>query len=324
MKRFKLDLPRRTVFYAALAIVLAVVFVAQEAGTTRRNTIALPDIPDSVDRIELSEGDETLVLRRATGDEPTTSWTVGEAAYPADTDRIESVVESLRAVDEVDVVTARDDYSAYGLAGSARTVSFFTDDDEILSITVGETASAGDATYARINGAGEVVLVPGSIATEFSTNPDDFRPAEILAIPESEVQRLTITSPNAQPVVVRRAAATSGDDETNAASAEPEWQIESDLEISDSRVDLAFGALDPLRADGFPDAEPTGEPFATLEVRRTNGDVVEISLWPPVDDDTYPARASSYDYPFLVRLWRVRRLLLQVDDFLAPFEDDAG
>ncbi|MFW6231621.1 MAG: DUF4340 domain-containing protein [Spirochaetota bacterium] len=322
MRRFTLDLPRRTALYAAIAVLLAVVFVVQEAATTRRGTVALPRVPQQIDRIELADGDDRVVLRRSAPDEGAAAWTVGQADYPADSTAITPILDSLRALDEVDVVTARGDYDAYGLADGARTIAFFLDDEEVLSLEVGDGASAGDATYARVDGGSEVVLLPGTIATRFSTNPDDFRPDEIVAVPESEVEQLTIRSQSAAPVVVRRSAATGDSAAEGVDGQDAAWQIDAEQEIPASRVDLLLDTLAPLRADGFADEPPAGEPFATLEVARAAGEVVEVSLWPPVEDGTYPARASSYDYPFLVRPWRARRLLLQVDDYFAPFEDE--
>ncbi len=322
MKRFTLDLPRRTVIYAAIALLLAVVFVVQEAATTRRGTVALPRLPEEIDRIELAHGDDRVVLRRSASDEGAAAWTVGQADYPADATAITPIIDSLRALDEVDVVTAGADYDAYGLAGGARTIAFFVDEERVLSLEVGDRASVGDATYARVDGASEVVLVPGTLATRFSTDPDDFRPDEIVAVTENEVEQLTIASPGAPPVVVRRSAAADSGDGEGTDGQEAAWRIDAEQEIPASRVDLLLDTLAPLRADGFADEPPAGEPFATLEVVRTDGEVVKISLWPPVDDDTYPALASSYDYPFLVRRWRARRLLLQVDDYFAPFEDE--
>lgn len=323
MKRFVTGMPARTALYAAVAVVLAVVFVVQEASTTRRNTLALEELPDDTDRIELAEGDLTLVLTRTSDGDSGTSWTVGDEAYPADSQTIESLVDALRAMGELDVVSTRADYDAYGLAGQARTLTLYRGDAEVLSLEIGETASAGDATYARVDGGREVVLAPGALASGFSTNADDFRPKEIVSLSEPEIDRLTITSPDTDPIVVRRREAASGETTDESAAEGEAWQIDSSLEIPESRVDLLLGALAPLRADAFPDEPPAGEPFATLEVYRTNGDVEEIAIWPPLGDETYPVRASSYDYPFAVRLWRARRLLLQVEELFAPFEDDA-
>jgi len=331
------QLPTRTVVYASILVALVAVFVVQEATTSRRNTVTLPDLPDTVNRIVLAEGGVTLELSRAAAgeEEGDSDWTVGEGAYPAQEESILELVEPLRSVASADVVSTREGWNQFGLEeATRRTVTYYAAGDEVLVVDLGNRASAGDQVYARIARGREVVLLPGALATGFSTDDSDFRPREIVNLVQDEVVSVTIASPDGPSVTARRVeraaegAAEDGagaggttDDAAGGASAPAAWEIDAELEVDGASVDALVSALGPLRADGFPEATPTGEPFATVTVNPTSGEPVVLSFWPPDDDRSYPATASSYDYPFLVSDWRARRLLLRIDAYFDAFDD---
>ena len=99
-------------------------------------------------------------------------------------------------------------------------------------------------------------------------------------------------------------------------------RIAADAGLEPATVDQLVGAFAPLRADAFPEEDPQGSPFATVTLQLRDGTEEELSLWPPDENGQYPARASSYDYPFLLSDWRAERLLLNMDAYFEPFEGD--
>jgi len=230
-------IPGKTLIYAALLLVLVVVFVVQETTVSRRNTIPIPEITGTIDQIRIVGADGELRFLRegdadvgngsganrdganddgpdGTGD---AAWTMGDERYPVNPDTITAIVDTVTGLDALDVVTARGNDDDYGLAaGDRRTLRIFTGDLEPIALQLGGSAAAGNAVYGRINGSTEIVLLPTALDTAVSTDPMRYREKTIAAIDESDILEVRIASPEFETVRVQRKI----DDEAPAEGAD--------------------------------------------------------------------------------------------------------
>jgi hypothetical protein len=184
-----------------------------------------------------------------------------------------------------------------------------------------------------------VVLLPNAISGWFSTDPDEFRATEMARISEDSVERITIAGDPWEPVVITRAGAVAGneadaDSGADAAAAtggdngaapatipglESEWVATLDEPLAPGRFQNLFQELAVLRAQGFPDEDPSGEPFVTLEIERREEGPVTVSLYPPTEDQQFPVRVSSSEYAFLIPEWRARRIVAGIARYVDPW-----
>ncbi len=321
-------IPRTTIVYLIVIVVLAAVYTVQETRTSRRNAIPIPEIAAEVDRIVMeqpgADGERTRLevyrdqdaWRVRTGDDASPS-------YRADAARVGSLLEDLEALSAADVMSTRATYEEYGLTeGEAREMRFFVGDTEPLALEFGGAAAAGDAVYGRMNGSREVVLLPRSLSSVLTTDPNELRDTAVVRVPEAQITQVEIRSPDQETLTLSR----ERPGESSSAAVEeddPVWRVEPELEeepIAPGRVRDLFTTLDPLRAEEFLSEEPEGSPFAEIIVRRSNNaGAEEIMIWPPDEDQRYPVLTSSAEEAVLIPEWRARRLLLGLERYFAPF-----
>jgi hypothetical protein len=337
-------IPRKTIILATILAALVVIFVIQERGGNRRNTVPIPEISGEIDQIRIVSGDEELRFHRRGADSDTAAWTMGEEAYPVNPDTLATIEEQINALREVDVVTSRGNPADYGLTEeTSRTLRIFTGDLEPVALQLGDTAAAGNAVYGRVNGGDAIVLLPPALDTAVAVDPLRYREKTMAAVPEDEIVEVRITSPNFEPVrVVRRISGDdtadtpgngavtegTGPEETSAPGGSPDagsapdtnWQLAAAVperaeQPGASQLNALIREVAALEATGFPESDVSGAPLATVVVERTSGSPVTIDLWPPVDERV-PAAASTTPYRFYLPEWRARRLLLGLERYL--------
>ncbi len=360
------QLPKRTLIYTAVAVLLILIFIFQETADTQKNTLTVPLLAGKINQLTLKQGDQTLQIKlnpaadtaKPTAQEAapdqaskTDRWIVGQAGYPAETDRVTHLIEAFKEIDTAEIISSRGNYEKFGLSDAdKRILRISTDADETAIIALGNDAAAGNAVYGRINGKPQVVLLPKGISTYFSLDLKVFRQKNMGGVAEADVKRIEIRSPQQPTLYITRraepeepsttettaekedAGSTAASDtagkspatsEASQTSAQPAWQARyaqsaesaQAAEFKTSTFRALFAELDSLTADGFPTATPSGSILADIRISKMDGTKTEITLWLPTKDKHYPAKLSSNKYPFLMAEWRVRRLLLNQERY---------
>jgi hypothetical protein len=296
----------RTVIYGAILLLLLMVYIFQETVTRSRNTITVADIGDSATQIQIDTPEGTLVLQG--GPE---SWTVGDKAYPGDIQLVDELISTVGNLGDVDTISRRGGYSGFGLdEEQQRTLEITYGQDETLTLSFGNSAAAGNALYARINGSREVVLLPASLDRWITVDPSSFRDHLMLEVPESSVESLEISAPGSDPVNLRQKISDKGD---------PGWEVLSGDEpvssVTEEAVDRLFQELSMLEADAFIESEPETEIVASLKVKLSNKSEKTISIRHSEDEGSYILEVSGNPYLFTLSEWNVRRLLLGRDEY---------
>ena len=320
--------PLRTRIYALIALILALVLLIQEVNEPSRNTVRIPALSSDVDKIEFKEGEDSLTLFKQE------TWTVTDMHYAADEDRVSKLLETIGNQRSAEVISLRGSYSDYGLdQENERIIRFMDGANGDLLLRLGNTSSAGDFLYARIDDNKSVVMLPLRLDELFSTDPSDYRDKQMAHIPEDEIQQVTISAPDHPTIEIARRDETDEADEESEddankgdeSAAGDEWKALSEdqevLQVEVSQIQSLLRQLDPLRADGFSSQEPAGSPFASLKIDLKGGDFRVISIWPPEDSDEYPIRVSTRQYSFTIAAWKARQLLLNLDRYFTPFEE---
>jgi hypothetical protein len=342
------QIPRTTLAYLTAVALLGGVYVVQETRTPQRNAIPVPSVSEEVDRIVMeraaADGESSRVelfrdqdawrvnaAAATAGDGDTDGSDTGGSegspgSYRADQATVDDLLRDMEALSEADVISTRANYEEYGLAdGDTRRLRFFVGDTEPVALEFGTAAAAGDAVYGRINGSREIVLLPQSLASAITADPEELRDTAVVRLPEDQIMQVEIRSPDHETLTLSRERPGSST-AAAAGEGEPVWSIEPEREgepIATGRVRDLFSELNPLRAQEFLPADPEGPFFAEIIVRRTNDRAPEeIRIWPPDDDGRYPLRVSSAEESVLIPEWRARRLLLGLERYFEPFSAD--
>lgn len=316
-------IPRVTLGYSATVIVLAIVLGVQNIGGRVPNTVEAPTLPEFVERIEIEDNSGLLTLEKREE-----RWTVsGRGAseeseiasvprYEAREETVTRLLERLRELNRLDLVSARGNYHEYGLVeGTRRVIRLEGREGGLLTVELGFSASTGDAVYGRINGTRPVVRLPRALHNLVGTEPDRFRELVVARIATNAIRRIEIKGADPESVEIRRIP---------GAEEEYEWEV-SGATVQPQRVDDLLSELATLSATGFPENEQTPtdtDPFVELLIETVDGVPQRIRLYPPDEERRFPARSSTTEHPFYLPEWRVRRLLLGIEGYLVPFMDE--
>lgn len=309
---------RKTIVLTLVLLLLSAIFVVQETREVRGNTVAVPALPEGVDTLIISEGNEELELTRQ-GER----WLVGPQGYPADEELLAELLGTLRELGEREVISGRGNYRQYELTGEgARQLTFFQEGTEILSLTLGANAAAGEAVYGRLNGRPEVILLPRSLRESTPLDASEFRETMMGSIAEEAIREATLTVAGSVAITLTAVAEPEiADGATRMEEIAASWQSVGgdNLEPQDIRDFLL--ELENIRAREFLDGPPEADPFATVTIELAGGGREELRFFPPTGDDLVPVVSSTSAYPFAVARWRALRLLFGRSELLEPFTD---
>lgn len=341
-------IPRITIVYATLVLALLAVLLAQNTGRPASNTITMPALPDEVVRIEIKEARGELTLLRRED-----QWFVGaddEQLFPAREEAVARLLDRLRELTRLEVVSERGSDQEYGFVEAARRrVRIEGSSGDSLLLELGFTAASGEAIYARLQGDRTVVRLPRALHNAVGSDPEDYREMVVARIPEDTIRRVEIVGGIPGTLQVERVGAAdrrdaelhdrdrrdgdSGDgdlrdaDRRESDSDDDGWRVTGDAldqlgaQVRPERIQDLLRELASLAAMGFPDEGrlPLPEPFVTIRVETIRGPTHTIEIAPPDEDWRLPAVSTTSPYPFYLPEWRVRRLLLGIEAYLEPY-----
>jgi hypothetical protein len=327
----RIPIPRTTLVLLIVALALGVAYTLLALIDPDRNRIDLPRVSDTVSRIEIREAGDTVSIERDGGE-----WYIGDERFPGDTERIEALLDAVRSVESVDVISERGGDDRYGLdSDTVRTLVLFEGETAVLGVSIGNGAAAGDAFYGRVQDESAVVLLPGSLASVVDADQDRYRDTVVASITEEEIATVEIDAPGFDRLVLSRRNLDRPDSDANQSEAERlerEWSAalggvrlqpneDGDEPIPGHLRQNLFQELETLRVERFRDSAPTGDPFVQISVARLDGATEELSVYPPDDEWRYPIVATTSPYPGVLPEFRVRRLLLGRSEYIDQFRD---
>lgn len=326
-------IPRITIVYATLVLALLAVLLAQNTGRPASNTITMPALPDEVVRIEIKEARGELTLLRRED-----QWFVGaddEQLFPAREEAVARLLDRLRELTRLEVVSERGSDQEYGFVEAARRrVRIEGSSGDSLLLELGFTAASGEAIYARLQGDRTVVRLPRALHNAVGSDPEDYRDMVVARIPEDTIRRVEIVGGIPGTLQVervggadRRDADLRDADRHDGDSGDGGWRVTGDAldqlgaQVRPERIQDLLRELASLAAMGFPDEGrlPLPEPFVTIRVETIRGPTHTIEIAPPDGERRLPAVSTTSPYPFYLPEWRVRRLLLGIEAYLEPY-----
>ena len=239
--------PKKLLGLSAVVVVLFgfIFFFERKMPTTEeraRKGDLYWDIPqDSVQRIEITRGAETLEFQRAGA-----GWKmVRPEKYPADAFAVGSVLTDLAAMRRAGGEDVAESKAAdYGLdKPSASATLVWTDpsDPKTLktrTVEFGAAVPGTDVVAARVTGTQKILFVPSSVATGLKKSTDDFESREVFGALASEVTKLEVLRGRGKLAFARRDHAW--------------WLSDPVSDLADgTEADRFVGTLSGLRAKDF-------------------------------------------------------------------------
>ncbi len=315
---------RWTFVLAGLALILLALIIMIPLIGRDANQIRL-DLPAEPNRIIISNSEGEVTLERVDSD-----WVVASFGVPASPARVRAITAALEPSRSYPLVATNAASGQFGLDGR-RTV---TVEDASLraAVTLGGAAADGRNIYARIEGAGDVFLLPADVAAAASGSRDAFRDPVVARWTAREVRGIRLYE-GERPVAILahdltvaaedQPAPENGDDVLESAARVEriarEWSVErSETGIEPYQIENMLQELDALTASGFLSGgeapHASEQAVARLEIfpaasTTVGPEPILLTVYARANTG-YRARLSSYDTAFLLPERKVRRLLM--------------
>ncbi|MBN2707226.1 MAG: DUF4340 domain-containing protein [Deltaproteobacteria bacterium] len=314
----------------------------QKKGKTNYQLPQLSAFSEGADRLLLEKGTERIELRR-----DDKIWLIGAEKYRADGARVAAMLDKLKELQPVALISEKGNYQLYELDPEKRiSVSLYAGDKLLRRLEIGKSSASLRQSYVRLGEDPKVYQVLGNLQSNFFTTLDELRDKEVLTIaPEqrenlneivlerfvdgkSESLKMLRLPLEKQPADQGRTEAESqaaGDSadsapqSAKAASALSGWQLTDGSPVAASAVAELLDGLAALKCDSFL-AESSGvdfsRPFYQIILRGAQAEF-RLSLLAS-ENGGYPAVSSAVAEPFRLPSWKGERLIKDFAAYTGP------
>ena len=303
-------------------VVLAALLVYQKKGKTNYQLPQLQSIDASVNRLVVKEGDRVTELRQVDG-----SWVVGPKSYRADQSRAAKMVDEIRNLQLVALISEKENYQLYELNRKKRfTVQLYHDQTLLREVMVGKNSPSLRQTYVMLKDDAKVYQALGNLRSNLFSEIDDLRDKEILKISAKErdlldkivIERVADGKQESLEIVKVKAVAkaTKAGDEPPTEGSEDnsipasKWQLKDGKEVVQNAVSSLLSTLSGLKCSKYLD-DLNSDAFENPAYRVTvsGADKTFFIAFLEAEKDQYRAFSSQAEQPFLLPAWQAKQIM---------------
>jgi hypothetical protein len=182
---------RKIILSGAIVVLLCIYIVQLIAGS--RSPVKTFTVPTDPDTITFDSKTNGLVTMTKVND----SWVAGDQKYPVDASIADSIVNELKSIRSLSVVskTVSDGIDErYGFADTSKiTVTASKAGKIIRVITVGKASSTGNQTYIRLEKSNETLLASGSLHDTFGRTVDALRSKKVYSVKTDDITAVHVS-----------------------------------------------------------------------------------------------------------------------------------
>ena len=297
--------------YIVLAIIIIALSVYLVMRRGDRTLYELPKMPEvaqkEITRLQISRGENVIELNKKDN-----SWYIAPKEYPADSDKVKSMLENIEKLTLTALVSESKNYNLYDLTGESKiNVKAWQGDSLKRDIDVGKTASSYRHTFVKTAEDDRVFHARGNFRDTFDLTVDDLRDTSVLSYSSSDIQQIQITKEQ-QSIVLKRTQlgeqeAAPKTDEKEGAPPPPApktvWQSPDGRTGDETAVNQILSRLSNLRCEKFIDdrgKEDLTAPLLALQFKGTQEYSLAVFAKAGDEDTEYPAISSENNYAFLL------------------------
>ncbi len=323
---------------------LAALLVYQKKGQTNYQLPKLAEIDASVDRLVLEEGDHKVELRQVDG-----NWVVGPKSYRADNARAAKMVDEIRNLQLVALISEKENYQLYELnEKKGFTVKLFHEKELLREVMIGKNSASLRQTYVMLKGDRNVYQALGNLKSNFFSKISDLRDKEVVKLPPAErekIDRITLerTKDGKKELLelVKKTPEPETDSKTEAQSdskSAPEteakepppapvaiWQLADGTPVAAAAVSGLLNAMTDLKCkDYLEDLSPDEFKESVYRI-VVKGDETELSIaFLDVDGNEFRALSSQVSQPFLLPSWQAKKMVKDFTDYTGAKKPASG
>lgn len=326
-----MKLKKEILVLAVVIIGLSIYLAVRKQDRALYELPALPPVSGGdITRIEVNAPGQTLVLDRVDG-----SWTVGSEKYPADSGKVQQMIDTIEGLALTELISTSGDMARYDLTDDKKiAVKAFAGDSPQREFDIGKTAPSFRHTFVRISGNPNVYNARDNFRSKFDLAVSDLRDKQVLSFSTGEIRQLRLTKGNDSLLLERKAAplaegGSSPSKEADSAAVEAEmiWQTPEGVKADQARVDRLLSTLSQLSCESYvADRSKTDFSAPLYQIRIKGSMDYDLMIFAQLGDDTekLPAVSSQNAYPFYLPDWQTKNLMPELPELLQQPESKAA
>ncbi len=313
--------------YLLLGVIIAALTAYLAVHKTDRTHYELPAIAQLTDSditsIKITKGPEIIELKQKND-----NWLIYPEKYPADTDKIKSMVDVIKALTVTAMVSEGESYHRYDLDPKNKiSIQAGADGKTLRTFDIGKSVPSNRHTFIKLSNDKRVYHARDNFRSKFDQTKDDLRDKTVLTVEKAQVQQVEIKDKDGNPVLSMQQvpvevkvssesepAGEKGEKTESQKIIEPElvWQDADGNPVKESDLNNFFNNISNLKCQSYITDKTRADftsPLYTLTI--TGAETVTLSVFDKIneDDSTYPAISSKSDYPFMLPAYKMDNMV---------------
>jgi len=310
-----------------VAVVIALVLYLVLRNSNRIH-YQLPDVPQvdgkQITKLEITRSGKLILLNKKDN-----NWFVGQDNYPADSNKVKSMLEIVEKLILTTLVSESKNYFRYDLSGDKKiVVKAWAGNRLDREFEIGKAAATYQHTNVKLSADPNVYQAQGEFRRRFDQGTDDLRDLSVLSFDQDDIREIRITEGKTLVVVTQKDFKESAGEKTDPntkpdqeTKAEKIWETPNGKKVDMSKLKDLLSTLSRLKCEKFiPKKKKTEFKDSIYEIRLKGTKNYSLSLFVKEgkEDKIHPAVSSGNDYPFYLTDRQVDDLKTNLKKMLEP------
>ncbi|MFO7749650.1 MAG: DUF4340 domain-containing protein [Desulfobacteraceae bacterium] len=310
--------------YFVLAAVIAALSVYLLLHKENRDNYVLPEMASlevsDITEIDIEKQESRFSLEKKEG-----SWFVNQERFPADSEKIDTIIDVVKDLDVTALVSEKNDLARYHLDRENKIrVEVMAGDETVRKFDLGKPAPTYHHTFVRLEGDKKVYHARTDFRSDFDVTLDDLRDKTVFSFDRKSVQTVAVEKEGKREVFFQeeRSQEAKASPETPAEEKEQKvWQAKSGVGFDKEALNALLSMVSDLSCSGYAGSGPGQEaPGRDEPICKITVDDATLRLYGKNQAERYLGISSQNRYPFLLDRIQADDLISKVDLLLGLTE----
>ena len=322
-----------------LILIILIIGLGAYLGFKQDNQVhyELPTIPQvdttRIDHLEISKADRVVTLNKNEN-----GWTVTDNKFPANTDDVNQMLDTLKEIKLSALVSEAKDLIRYELDDPhAIKVKALAGDEVLHSLAIGKTAPSYNHTFIYLNDKDRTVYqANGNFNGKFDKPAADFRDKQVLAFDPDSMKKITLEKQGKTVTLIKAPAPETPDQEkedapkdATAEKTTPEkvaWKNEDGSDVDQKTISDLLSSLSKLECQAFlndDEAAQLKEKAPSCKISLENDKTFVLNLFDKNDDQDVEGSCSYTPYAFTLTSYKAEDIVSYTDKLMGIEKQDS-
>ncbi len=302
-----MKLKKEYLILTAIMVALILYLVLHRSNRTHYTLPEISSIPGKqISKIAFEKADGTVVLNKKDN-----TWYIGPKAYPADSDKVQDILNVIENLKMTALVSESKNYVRYDLNPDKKIhVKAWQGESLIREFDIGKAAATFQHTFVKLAENPNVYHARGDFRQKFDPAVEDLRDKTVLSFVQKDLREINIIGDKKTLALhLKQGVEADGEKKDAAAksgkSSEPQtsWMDAKGKKVDAVKVGRLLGFLNRLECEAYlDDSKKDGfkDPVYVVTLKGAKDYTLSIFVPKNKDEKAYPAVSSENDYPFLL------------------------